>query len=497
MNRAKYNLLVFAIAIAVISSCDKQDIDKVAGDGENRNLIISAQKSADTKTSIADNIFTWVANDSLSLYAISNGISCGNLFTISEGQGTRSASFKGSLDAVTEYIYAIYPYSISNNFQNEYCTSAFMEMNQVQRHTGADDLIDSESIGEYTYMYGKSKEQVTTSMDNTTTDVANVSISMKQLTAIIDVKLSGVPADTKVNYLSLRTSSKMVPTVVKIAYESDVRSYDENEKEDYITVTLKDKDGNIGVKAIDGNLTIRLAILPTDVPADATFRITLNTTNGDGNAVIKTHLKTFGSAKPLIEGIAYAMNLDFINDVDFALVQGEDTQYEAYCYPSIEVSENYLIYIYDRNAGVSVPKNSEVGAGGALNWVNPSSGYLEFKGDYYNWHEAQIGMNTNGTAMCPNGWRLPNAEEVETFQGGGYMSYNSNRVVLTGGNGIPCFFPLSGSLKNPNEMLGRYRSSTDDGLAEEAKYLQVRTTASSVYLSGKELGFSVRCVKTV
>ena len=152
--------------------------------------------------------------------------------------------------------------------------------------------------------------------------------------------------------------------------------------------------------------------------------------------------------------------------------------------------KNEWLVVSDRNAGLSVPQ-----AGVALNYNNreehPSYCDSLFKGDYYTLDEAITGKSSNGINICPNGWRLPNKEELETIAKS--MQFSDLAAYLLDSDGNRCYFPLSGYIGAPYDLGGLYWSNTsgDEGVF----CLSLSFVTYGMYYSESE-GYSVRCVKT-
>jgi len=110
---------------------------------------------------------------------------------------------------------------------------------------------------------------------------------------------------------------------------------------------------------------------------------------------------------------------------------------------------------------------------------------------------------------CPQGWRVPTAEEFQNLISYGY-TYSANGLdnlpgFWIGGNhntnlSGSLFFPLAGFRRNDSsntmrESVGDYWSSSV--LNENAKVLYMNVTSPSMNVMKRASGASVRCVKAL
>jgi len=109
---------------------------------------------------------------------------------------------------------------------------------------------------------------------------------------------------------------------------------------------------------------------------------------------------------------------------------------------------------------------------------------------------------------CPSGWRVPSATELNTLENAGYSYTNSGIDGLTGkwfgGNYATnhigsLFLPISGNrsgtsgISENRGIWGYYWSSSSFGMSAQGLFFNNGLT--SMGTSGKQSGFSVRCVK--
>ncbi|MDE6384074.1 MAG: fimbrillin family protein [Paramuribaculum sp.] len=128
------SLKYLALSCAALScfSCDNEDFDNYAGTGVEITLTATREGAgADSRTvRLPDGSVRWVPGDEISVF-YNSGTDGGSKFTCQNSDTTDIAEFKGTLAGVSaggenytdgKYLYAIYPYSASNSFNDGVAT---------------------------------------------------------------------------------------------------------------------------------------------------------------------------------------------------------------------------------------------------------------------------------------------------------------------------------------------------------------------------------------
>lgn len=128
------SLKYLALSCAALScfSCENEDFDNYAGTGVEITLTATREGAgADSRTvRLPDGSVRWVPGDEISVF-YNSGTDGGSKFTCQNNDTTDIAEFKGTLAGVSaggenytdgKYLYAIYPYSASNSFNDGVAT---------------------------------------------------------------------------------------------------------------------------------------------------------------------------------------------------------------------------------------------------------------------------------------------------------------------------------------------------------------------------------------
>ncbi len=239
-------------------------------------------------------------------------------FAMTSGKFSNSATFEGSIEIDgAQYIHAVQCGSRTGAAASFEGTSyTFTQItSQQQNHfgTATSNYIDPTTVAYYTYMYGKSTNQV--DANNTTSP-----ISMKHATAILDFEISDLPSYKIANKLTLTSSTALASA---ITVDLDNFNTSEGEKNISTLSVALSTAGATGIVSADGNLTVRIAILPQTIAAGTKWTIQLECED-----------KTFEATKELttdlvIEGGAlYPAPITFTDDafegtLDKALIAKE------------------------------------------------------------------------------------------------------------------------------------------------------------------------------
>ena len=248
---------------------------------------------------------------------------------------------------------------------------------------------------------------------------------------------------------------------------------------------------------ISGDYSRVITAIPTQTQIINSEFVSCTDPDGNNYAVV-----TIGNQTWMAENLAYLPEITFEND------------WASYYNPQ------YSVYDYAPGSG------SETIAGAKVTANYNTYGVL------YNWPAAMDGdasssSNPSGVqGICPNGWHLPSDEEWKELEmalgmsqaeadGTGYRGTNEgsklagNTSLWNGGNlendaefGISGFSAIPGGFRNSSGGFGNfgdtgtYRSATeDDIIGAWVRGLYYDYSNVIRYDTGKEGGFSVRCVR--
>ncbi len=303
MKRIATLLMVAAtMSVACTSEVDQQP--NIGNESATISITLDAnQDEATTTTSKAafrDNAFEWRSGDIL-LVKSGDG---SETFAMTSGQYSKSATFEGSVEiSGSQYIHAVQCGSRTGaaaSFAGTAFTfSQIAEQQQNHFGTAASNNIDPTTVAYYTYMYGKSTNQV---------DANNTSspISMKHATAILDFEISDLPADKIANKLILTSSAAMASAVT---IDLDNSKITETDKSINTLKVALSTAGKTGIVSPSGNLTVRLAILPQTIAAGTEWTIQLECEDETLEAI-----KLISSDLVIEGGALYPAPIAFVSD---------------------------------------------------------------------------------------------------------------------------------------------------------------------------------------
>ena len=136
----------------------------------------------------------------------------------------------------------------------------------------------------------------------------------------------------------------------------------------------------------------------------------------------------------------------------------------------------------DRNVGVSASLSGD-----------ELKDRVAARGNFYTWAEADGICETWG--FGGNSWRFPDKIDVEALKrehndfvfGANYATYKSNEGDI--------YFPLSGTITNPTQLIGLYWTSTPN--ADYGVSLYIGTNGMGMLSGHKSTAYTLRCVRDV
>ena len=291
----KFNYLMSFIALgAVLTSCQKEELEVLGSpDTDGNKIIISATTpTSDTKVSIDEFSLSWEMGDEITIAKCPiSGRGSGSVKNMTLGSGGlqrnltiksvdgNKAVFSGEafigsgISAHSEYVYGIYPkngevkfMTINHNKDNRRIRYDFAPpMAQDHQYKDAALALDPSSISPYVFMYGQSKEPFKGKGNH-----ATMEMSMKHLMTYFDFNISGLSKGTKVDSLVITTPELFASKATYNCYPMDAFAineeyvngitYDDDYIASSIVVKLLRSDGTEGVLVpSSGELTVRVA----------------------------------------------------------------------------------------------------------------------------------------------------------------------------------------------------------------------------------------------
>ncbi len=316
--KRKVSLLMVAAAISVACTSEVDQQPNISDKTSMISVTLDANQqetnASTSKAAFKDGAFEWRKGDQL---LVKSGDKS-ETFAMTSGQFTNSATFEGSLELnATQYIHAVQCGSrtgTTGSFEGtSYTFSQIATQQQNHFGTAESNYIDPATVAYYTYMYGKSTNQV--DADNTSSP-----ISMKHATAIVDFKISNLPSYKIANKLTLTSSTGLVSA---ITVDVDNSSITEGEKNINTLSIALSTAGTTGIVSASGELTVRVAMLPQTIAAGTEWSIVLEC---EGKTFETT--KQFTSDLVIEGGALYPAPITFDDDafdgtLDKALIAKE------------------------------------------------------------------------------------------------------------------------------------------------------------------------------
>ncbi|OGU54925.1 MAG: hypothetical protein A2V66_02165 [Ignavibacteria bacterium RBG_13_36_8] len=185
-------------------------------------------------------------------------------------------------------------------------------------------------------------------------------------------------------------------------------------------------------------------------------------------------------------------------------------EYEGKVYNVVQIGNQFWLK-ENLDVGTMIDRREDMSDNGVIEkyYYDNDSSYSDTYGGLYTWGEAMQYSDTEGAqGICPCSWHIPTYADLEELQAA--VNYNSNAIKSIGegsGNGagtdatgFSLFlagyrYPGSGS----SNVAGRFTvlwSSTEFN-ALRAYRLSVTDYDSmfSLYITNKDIGYSVRCIK--
>lgn len=259
MKNLFYVCAVTLSALALTACSNENEEAGVVENQENgTEFTISATMGADTRTYVTmDHHVYWNENDKIGVGGTGETGSVYGIFSLTEGSGTTTATFKGSLKGTmikNDLQYAVYPSDVS--------------------YSAADNSYTFTLPDAYTYGDASNSPMYAVFGDNKST------LAFKHLCAMLRLKIAGIPSSgVKTLKLNSTANNYFITGTVKSVFSDEERpTYP-------ITSMISDKSKTVSFTIPDGTPSSEEEVLVFDFPipavGDLPFNVTLNTGTGD------------------------------------------------------------------------------------------------------------------------------------------------------------------------------------------------------------------------
>lgn len=313
------NYLLFLTSIITLSCCSNygnlEVEDGEDGDATAVELTINASQgsqgrdgSVDMKSSLNGLIFTWINNDMLSVY---NSVTNSAKFTIDGDGGSNREKFSGNINYPIhdEKLCAIYPYDENIKFTEAGKYLFNLPATQIQTHS-SDKTIDTTSIGNYIYMYGKTASAIV--------EGGGVNLHMKHIMSILDFNVVEIPANTKIYSLTMRADCPTFVNSVAVDFSGAEPTIISGENR--VNKMVVEINGMEGIIVDLATLKMRLVVAPQtiEVAANSSRRwiVELATSAAEQESATNFRRYTVNLSRDKVykSGKRYGVNLSYVTD---------------------------------------------------------------------------------------------------------------------------------------------------------------------------------------
>lgn len=303
LNKA---LTVFFFA-TIATSCSKDgDFFDLEGteDGKaikHRVSIAISSGENHTKASIDGLKFQWTEGDTLGLHNNATPLVAAPFTSMEEGT-------KGVVECEMYFrkkpnlIFAVYPYNKEQekDFKWDKSNPKNPEMlfkikrEKIQTQNFIDGKIDPQSIGKYSYLLGRTQENVGPD--------SLINIQMRHAMAYVDIHLDNIAPDDTVKTVKLSSNHSFSSSAwVNFAKKGNVMNFVSPSPDNMVTLKLT-SNGKEGVTSQDGTLVVRFALLPQAIDTETQWKVEVEKTSGSPSSNM---MKTFTTPTRLVQGSRY------------------------------------------------------------------------------------------------------------------------------------------------------------------------------------------------
>ena len=229
-----------AVAIVSASCSVNQMAPQVSSD--TRVQMEFTAGTVDTKTSINDLVVLWSAGDAISVFDGTNN----NRFDLTGGEGTKSATFSGLAETVSEYV-ALYPYSANASFAGSTITATL----PAEQYSTVDNSFDT-----------MLNPAVAKSSDNT--------LTFRNIAGLIRINATNVPEGLGIREIQAKAATSLTGEYTVNTSGDDFEAVASGSEVNGVRLVAKD-----GGELAEG--AYNLVVLPGEY---ANFKVTVILTDG-------------------------------------------------------------------------------------------------------------------------------------------------------------------------------------------------------------------------
>ncbi|MCQ2336143.1 MAG: hypothetical protein MJ010_03055 [Paludibacteraceae bacterium] len=403
MKRLSF-MAMSALLVLGVASCKKNsDVQNPESKEGMVKMVFSAvSNESKEKTSISGSDILWSEGDIVKIYAGSS--TTGNDFTLTEGDGTTSATFEGWIaETATAPYYAVYPSSAAQGIDGSAIKYSIPAEQAYVENSFATGTVPMVAYSE-----------------------ADKSLAFKNQTAFIKLQLTGAGT---IETMTLESASNNICGTFNVSKTDPTASSTAVEEAKKITVT------GISGTELDASeaKNVIIAVAPANFAAED---LTLSMTDSEGKA-FSTKLGAISAGRS--QGKAVAINVEFVTPAPTRPACQSALDADANW---VQIGEQY--WLKENTKCIEYDTESEAFEAGITTISTSSSSVYtpyytastkEEYGYYYNW-AAAVGVKNGQTqteaftgnrqGICPNGSHIPTVDEwnalktfIETTDGKG------------------------------------------------------------------------------
>lgn len=233
--------IAFGAATIVSASCSVNQMTPQVSSDARVQMEFTAG-TVDTKTSINDLKVLWSAGDAISVFDGTNN----NRFNLTGGEGTKSATFSGLAETVSEYV-ALYPYSANASFAGNTIT-ATLPAEQYSTVGGSFDTMLNPAVAK--------------SSDNT--------LTFRNIAGLIRINVTNVPEGLGIREIQAKAATSLTGEYTVNTSGDDFEAVASGSEVNGVRLVAKD-----GGELAEG--AYNLVVLPGEY---ANFKVTVILTDG-------------------------------------------------------------------------------------------------------------------------------------------------------------------------------------------------------------------------